>query len=68
MTFVQGFGSSLNLRVHLHTCALDGVYVEDGESGEHARFIAAEPPTRAQLCVLAERVARRVMSGDKVAA
>jgi hypothetical protein len=57
VTFVQRFGSSLNLHVHLHTCALDGVYVERGEG---VRFIPAETPTRAELCVLTERVALRV--------
>ena len=60
VTFVQRFGSSLNLHVHLHTCALDGVYVE-GEEGEVPRFVPAEPPSRAELYVLIERVALRVM-------
>jgi hypothetical protein len=32
VTFVQRFGSSLNLHVHLHTCALDGVYVEGDDA------------------------------------
>jgi hypothetical protein len=35
MTFVQRFGSSLNLHVHLHTGALDGVYIE-GKGGDCA--------------------------------
>jgi hypothetical protein len=61
VTFVQRFGSSLNLHVHLHTCALDGVYVE-GEEGEVPRFVPAEPPSRADLYVLTERVALRVMT------
>jgi hypothetical protein len=61
VTFVQRFGSSLNLHVHLHTCALDGVYVE-GEEGELPRFVPADPPSRAELYVLAERVALRVMT------
>jgi hypothetical protein len=61
VTFVQRFGSSLNLHVHLHTCALDGVYVE-GEEGEAPRFVPATPPSRAELYVLTERVALRVMT------
>jgi hypothetical protein len=61
VTFVQRFGSSLNLHVHLHTCALDGVYVE-GDEAEALRFVAAAPPSRADLYVLAERVALRVMT------
>jgi hypothetical protein len=61
VTFVQRFGSSLNLHVHLHTCALDGVYVE-GEDGQSLSFVPAEPPSRADLYVLTERVALRVMT------
>lgn len=61
VTFVQRFGSSLNLHVHLHTCALDGVYVEEGDRAA-PRFVPAAPPSRAELYVLAERVALRVIT------
>jgi hypothetical protein len=66
VTFVQRFGSSLNLHVHMHTCALDGVYVESltdktTEGDAALRFLPATPPTRAELQVLLERIARRVM-------
>jgi hypothetical protein len=61
VTFVQRFGSSLNLHVHLHTCALDGVYVED-DDGEAPRFVSTAPPSRAELYVLTERVTLRVMT------
>jgi Putative transposase/Transposase zinc-binding domain len=61
VTFVQRFGSSLNLHVHLHTCALDGVYVE-GDDDAAPRFVPAAPPRRAELFVLTERVALRVMT------
>src|SRR6201999_344804 len=49
---------SLNLHVHLHTCALDGVYVEDDDA-DAPRFVPAAPPIRAELYVLTERSARR---------
>jgi hypothetical protein len=61
VTFVQRFGSSLNLHVHLHTCARGGVYAES-EEGEAPRFVPRAPPSRAELYVLAERVALRVMT------
>jgi hypothetical protein len=37
---VQRFGSSLNLHLHLHTFALDGVYVEADNA---PRFVPAAP-------------------------
>jgi hypothetical protein len=61
VTFVQRFGSSLNLHVHLHTCALDGVYVEEGDDAA-PRFVPAAPPSRPELYILTERVALRVMT------
>jgi len=33
VTAIQRFGCALNLHVHFHTLALDGVYVRDGEDG-----------------------------------
>jgi hypothetical protein len=59
LTFVQRFGSSLNIHVHLHTCALDGVYAEEANA---PRFVPAAPPSRAELYVLTERVALRLMT------
>ena len=61
VTFVQRFGSSLNLHVHLHTCALDGVYVE-GAGADEPHFVPAPAPSRAELYVLTERVALRVVT------
>ena len=61
LTFVQRFGSSLNVHVHLHVCALDGVFVDDGgEGGACPRFVPAPPPTRTELAALLERVSARV--------
>jgi hypothetical protein len=63
VTFVQRFGSSLNLNVHpvgyrearhFHGVVLDGIFTraEDGR----AVFHAAEPPRADQLVALVERV------------
>jgi hypothetical protein len=47
VTFVQRFGSSLNLHVHFHVAVLDGVYARD-VSGS-LRFYDAPPPTHAEV-------------------
>jgi hypothetical protein len=66
VTFVQRFGSSLNLHVHVYTYTLDGLYIEPHantttEGDAALRFLPATPPTHAELRVLLERIARRVM-------
>ena len=51
----------MNVHVHLHVCALDGVFVDDGgEGGACPRFVPAPPPTRTELSALLERVSARV--------
>ena len=39
-TFVQRFGSSLNLNPHVHVLMLDGVYVD----GDEAPVFVSAPP------------------------
>lgn len=58
VTFVQRFGGSLNLNVHFHVVALDGVFV--GER-DQLRFLDAPTPTRADLAVVVRKTAERVM-------
>ena len=47
VTFVQRFGGSLNLNVHMHVVVLDGVFVRDADHG--VVFHAAPPPTLVDL-------------------
>ena len=47
ITFVQRFGSSLDLNVHLHVVVVDGVFSREQDE---LAFTAASPPTRA-MCV-----------------
>jgi hypothetical protein len=58
ITFVQRFGSSLNLNVHLHVVVLDGVFVRD--ETKNAVFYASPPPSRHELDHVLEQVHRRV--------
>jgi hypothetical protein len=58
VTAIQRFGSALNLNVHFHTLALDGVFAPDGDGG--SRFVPAAPPTTPELARLVATIARRV--------
>ena len=58
VTFVQRFGDALNLNVHFHTLALDGIYVADEEGNLTFRRVA--PPSDAEVARVADRVSRRV--------
>lgn len=58
VTFVQRFGSALNLNLHFHTLALDGVYeIRDGGA---ARFHPLPPPDDAEVARVVARIARHL--------
>jgi hypothetical protein len=57
ITFVQRFGSSLNLNVHLHVVVVDGVFSRDGDD---VAFTAASPPTHAEMMAIVGKVRARV--------
>jgi hypothetical protein len=59
VTFVQRFGGSLNLNVHMHVVVLDGVFVRDADHG--IVFHAAPPPTLADLEAIVKRVRDRAL-------
>jgi hypothetical protein len=58
VTFVQRFGGAVNLNVHLHTLALDGVYVTHDPGGVH--FLQVPPPDDAEVARVTLQVARRI--------
>ena len=45
VTFIQRFGSAINLNVHFHVIVLDGVYLDRPDQGRKPRFVKGEPPT-----------------------
>jgi hypothetical protein len=59
ITFVQRYGSALNLNVHLHLLALDGWFVQS-ESGALA-FVQASAPTQGEVEALVLDVHARIM-------
>jgi hypothetical protein len=58
VTFVQRFGSSLNLNVHFHVCLLDGVFDRDVHG--RLRFRSAAEPTRDEMESIVRRVHKRI--------
>jgi hypothetical protein len=59
VSVAQLFGSAVNLHVHWHVLALDGVYTRE-HPGVPLRFVRAPQPTIEQLEQLLRRVAGRV--------
>ena len=45
VTFIQRFGSAINLNLHFHVIFLEGVYVDRTAQGLRPRFVKGEPPT-----------------------
>jgi hypothetical protein len=58
VTFIQRFGSALNLNVHFHTLALDGVYTSD--KGDATRFLPLPPPSPDEVVRVLTGTARRI--------
>jgi hypothetical protein len=58
VTFVQRFGSALNLNVHFHSLVLDGVYEDDSDG---MRFRPLPPPDDAEVERVACQLARRLV-------
>jgi len=62
VTFVQRFGSALQLTPHFHTLLPDGVFVKEvTDDGNHRqRFVQLDPPQDEEVEWVLARVARRV--------
>jgi len=58
VTFVQRFGDGLNLNVHFHILALDGVF--DADDAPRMRFIALAPPDDAEILRVLKGFTRRL--------
>ena len=58
VTFVQWFGSSLNVNPHIHVLMLDGVYVD---SDEGPVFVPAPPMTDDDVQQIVQTSARRII-------
>ena len=61
VTFIQRFGSALNLNLHFHVICLEGVYLDRSAAGRKPRFVTAEPPTDADIAAVVQKISRRVI-------
>ena len=59
VTFIQRFGSALNLTPHFHTLVLDGVYA--GPSHSLGDFVALPPPETEDVTRVLAGTARRIL-------
>lgn len=61
ITALQRFGSALNLNVHLHTVAMDGVFIQTHADAAPS-FHALPPPTDGDIMSIAWDVCKRVQA------
>jgi Putative transposase/Transposase zinc-binding domain len=60
VTFLQRFGSALNLNLHFHTLALDGAYPYPDAFGERPRLFVLPPPSPHEVARVLAGTARRI--------
>jgi hypothetical protein len=61
VTFLQRFGSSINLNLHFHIIFLAGVYQSRTNAGLKTRFIKADPPSNADISDVLQKISHRVI-------
>ena len=59
VTVIQRFGGALNLNVHFHTLAVDGVFVREPDGS--LRFVATKAPTNGEVEALLGLIRKRVL-------
>jgi hypothetical protein len=60
VTFIQRFGSALNLNLHFHTLALDGAYTYTLGQASAPRFLTLPPPNPDEVGRVLAGTARRI--------
>ena len=61
VTFMQRFGSALNLNLHFHCVFLEGVYLDRTDQGLKPRFLQGEPPSDADVAAVVQKISHRVI-------
>jgi Transposase zinc-binding domain/Putative transposase len=61
VTFMQRFGSALNLNLHFHCVFLEGVYLDRTDQDLKPRFLTVEPPSDADVADVMQKISHRVI-------
>ena len=61
VTFLQRFGGSLNLNLHYHVIAIEGVFLDRIDQGLKPRFLKGKPPSDADVAEVVQKTSRRVI-------
>jgi hypothetical protein len=61
VTFLQHFGGSINLNLHVHVIFLEGVYEDRSAQGLTPRFRPQAPPTDAEVAAMLHKISQRVI-------
>src|SRR5499426_1286525 len=61
VTFIQRFGSALNVHLHFHILFLEGVYLDRTTVDLKPRFIQAAAPTDTDIAAVIQKISRRVI-------
>jgi len=61
VTFIQRFGSALNVHLHFHILFLEGVYLDRTAAGLKPRFLAGAPPTDTDIAAVLQKIRHRVI-------
>jgi hypothetical protein len=61
VTFIQRFGSAINVNLHFHCVFIEGVYLDRAAAGLKPRFVHAAPPTDTAIAAVIQKISRRVI-------
>ena len=61
VTFIQRFGSAINLNLHFHCVFLEGVYLDRSEAGLKPQFAHGEPPSDTDIATVVQKISRRII-------
>jgi hypothetical protein len=61
VSFIQRFGSSINLNIHFHLLFLEGVYLDRTAASRKPQFVKDEPPTDVDIATVVQKISHRVI-------